>query len=160
MILLIDSEGKLQTTNLVEDVQIRVHRIVPNTLDESRRSARAAMDVGEFKLSRTKLFARENGGLRQLGPADTEFGIFRSHGDDIFEADLAGASFERMLRVPLQFCAACHTRPGVHSMLSRSGRVLIPAWDPNYEDEGTMGWKHRQYNWGLLQGLWREGGGS
>jgi hypothetical protein len=155
MILLIDDQGNLQATNLVEDVQIRVHRTVPNSIDNSRNAARAAMDVGEFKLSRTKLFAGESGGLRELGNDDTEFPIFASHGIDLFEADFAGVQFERMLREPLQFCAACHSRSGVHSVLSRAGRVLVPSWDPNYEAEGTKGWKQRQSNWVLLQGLWR-----
>jgi hypothetical protein len=154
MIVLIDDQGNLQATNLVEDVQIRVHRIVPSSIDNSRNAARAAMDVGEFKLSRTKLFAGESGGLRALGNQDTEFPIFASHGIDLFEANFAGVGFDRMLREPLQFCAACHSRSGVHSMLSRAGRVLTPSWDPNYEVEGTKSWKRRQSNWGLLQRLW------
>lgn len=160
MVLLIDNQGKLQATNIVEGVQIRVHRIIPNSIENSRNAARAGLDVGEFTLSRPKLFADDSGGLRALRPGDTEFPIFQSHGDDIFEASLTGVRFERMLREPLQFCAACHSRSGVYSMLSRSGRVLIPAWDPNYEAEGTRGWKRRQYNWGLLQGLWRGDAGS
>lgn len=159
MILLIDDQGNLQTTNLVEDVQIRIHRIVPSSIDNSRNAARAAMDVGEFKLSRTKLFAGESGGLRALGNEDTEFPIFASHGIDLFEGSFAGIQFERMLRVSRQFCAACHSRSGVHSMLSRAGRVLTPSWDPNYEAEGTKGWKQRQSNWGLLRGLWRSDAG-
>jgi hypothetical protein len=160
MILLIDDQGNLQATNLIEDAQIRVHRIVPSSIDNSRNAARAAMDVGEFKLSRTKLFAGESGGLRELGNEDTEFPIFASHGIDLFEADFSGVQFERMLREPLQFCAACHSRSGVHSVLSRAGRVLVPSWDPNYEAGGTKGWKQRQSNWGLLQGLWHSDAGS
>jgi hypothetical protein len=159
-VLLIDDQGKLQTTNIVEDVEIRVHRIIPNSIENSRIAARASLDVGEFKLSRPKLFAGDSGGLRALRPGDTEFPIFQSHGEDLFGANFTGVRFERMLREPLQFCAACHSRSGVHSMLSRSGRALIPAWDPNYEAEGTRGWKRRQYNWGLLQGLWRADDGS
>jgi hypothetical protein len=101
------------------------------------------------------LFAGESGGLRALGNGETEFPIFASHGIDLFEGSFAGIQFERMLRASLQFCAACHSRSGVHSMLSRAGRVLIPSWDPNYEAEGTKRWKQRQSNWGLLQRLWR-----
>jgi hypothetical protein len=112
------------------------------------------MDVSEFKLSRTKLFAGESGSLRALGNGDTEFPIFASHGIDLFEGSFVGIQFERMLRAPLQFCAACHSRSGVHSMLSRAGRVLTPSTNPNYEAEVTKGWKRRQSNWGLLQRLW------
>jgi hypothetical protein len=155
MMVLVDNQGNLQPTSLIEEIQIRVHRAVPNTIENSRNPARAAMDVGEFKLSRTKLFAGESGGLRALGKEDTEFPIFQSHGDDLFDANLIGIQFERLLRVPLQFCAACHSRSGVHSMLSRAGRVLVPSWDPTYETNGTRAWKARQYNWGLLRGLWQ-----
>jgi len=72
-----------------------------------------------------------------------------------------GIDFEQ--RESLRACASCHFQPGVHSMLSR-GRMepggmqrveVIPAWDLNYEINETKWWKGRQYNWGLLQGLWR-----
>jgi hypothetical protein len=46
-------------------------------------------------------------------------------------------------------------------MLSR-GRLagterveVVPAWDANYELDVTKSWKAREYDWGLLQGLWR-----
>ena len=154
-IVLIDNQGNLQPTNIIEDIQIRVHRAIPSeipgALNTSRNEARTALDVFEFKLSRSKLFADESGGLRSVAAGEKEFALFRSHGID----------FEQ--REALQACASCHFQPGVHSMLSR-GRMefggmerveVIPAWDLNYEMNETKGWKGRQYNWGLLQGLWR-----
>ena len=160
---LIDANGEFRPTNIVEDVQIRVHRtipsFIPNGLDLSRNEARAALDVYEFKLTRTKLFAREDGGLHSLTKTDTEFPLFASHDIDLFEENLG--SFDRMLRVSLAACASCHFRPGVHSILSRGERVsirenseLLPSWDSNYEADGVKWWKSRQFNWGLLQGLW------
>src|ERR1051326_1662791 len=153
--ILIDLNGNLQTTNIVEDIQIRVHRSIPSAipvmLDTGRNEARAALDGFEFKFSRTRLFANESGGLRPVVKGEKEFALFNSHGID----------FEQ--REPLQACASCHFQPGVHSMLSR-GRIelpgierveVIPAWDSNYEANETKGWKGTQYNWGLLQGLWR-----
>jgi hypothetical protein len=154
-IVLIDNQGNLQSTKIIEDLQIRVHREIPNdipgALNTSRNEARKALDVFEFKLSRPKLFADEGGGLSAVVAGEKEFALFRSHGID----------FEQ--RESLQACASCHFQPGVHSMLSR-GRMepggmervqLIPAWDLNYEANETKGWKGRQHNWRLLQGLWR-----
>ena len=40
--------------------------------------------------------------------------------------------------------------------LAGTARVeVVPSWDLNYESELTKSWKGRQYDWGLLQGLWR-----
>jgi hypothetical protein len=151
--MLIDTEGNLQPSNIVEDIQIRVHRTIPAEIlpihNVDRNEARMALDVFEFKFSRVKLFAGEGGGLRSVQIGEKEFALFRSHDFD----------FEQ--REPLAACAACHFRPGVHSMLSR-GRLagterveVMPSWDLNYEANVTKSWKGRQYSWGLLQGLWR-----
>ena len=158
--MLIDNEGNLQPTNIVEDIQIRVHRTIPTEimpgLNLDRNEARAALDVFEFKFSRLKLFAGESGGLRAVQVGEKEFALFRSHDFD----------FEQ--REPLAACASCHFRPGVHSMLSRgrlepggSQRVeVLPSWDLNYEANSTKWWKGTQYNWGLFQGLWRSRAGN
>jgi hypothetical protein len=163
--VLVDANGEFRPTKIIEDVQIRVHRTIPSFipkgLDLGRNEARAALDVYEFKLTRMKLFARQDGGLHSLIKTDTEFPLFRSHDIDLFEENLD--SINRMLRVSLEACASCHFRPGVHSILSR-GRLesvaipenseLLPSWDSNYEADGTKWWKRRQFSWGLLQGLW------
>ncbi|SRR6266498_29271 len=165
--VLIDNQGEFKPTKIVEDVQIRAHRTIPREIPEAlntdRNEARAALDGYEFKLSRARLFAGEDGGLRSLTKEDTEFPLFRSHGIDLFE-EASQFPLEGQLRVSLQFCANCHFRPGVHSMLSRArlqsvatpelGQA-IPSWDLNYEANITKSWKARQYNWGLLKGLWR-----
>jgi hypothetical protein len=161
--VVIDANGEFRPTNIVEDVQIRVHRTIPGSvptaLNLDRNEARAALDVYEFKLTRTKLFAHEDGGLHSLTKTDTEFPLFRSHDIDLFEENLP--QLNRALRVSLEACASCHFRPGVHSILSRGGGFairenseLLPSWDSNYEADGTKWWKRRQFNWGLLQGLW------
>lgn len=167
LMALIDTEGEFRPTNIVEDIQIRVHRAIPseipNALNTDMNEARGALDVYEFKLSRAKLFANVNGGLRPVAKGEKEFPLFRSHGMDLFEENSGGFPLDRMLRVSLEACASCHFRPGIHSMLSRERpetlafperTVLLPSWDLNYEANGTKRWKGRQYNWGLLQGLW------
>jgi hypothetical protein len=165
--VLIGANGEFRPTNIVEDIQIRVHRKIPSAIPKGlnldRNEARDALDVFEFKLSRTKLFAHEDGGLRFLTKTDTEFPLFRSHGIDLFEENSGGFPLNRMLRVSLEFCASCHFRPGVHSILSRErlekvghpeNSDLLPSWDSNYEADGTKVWKGKQFSWGLLQGLW------
>ncbi len=163
--VVIDAHGDFRPTNLIEDVQVRVHRTIPHSiprgLDLDRNEARAALDVYEFKLTRTKLFAHKDGGLRSVTRSDTEFPLFRSHDIDLFEENFT--PLNRMLTVSLEACASCHFRPGVHSILSRTrldgvaipeNSELLPSWDANYERDGTKSWKRRQFNWGLLQGLW------
>ena len=77
------------------------------------------------------------------------------HGIDLFEESSPGFSLERGLRVSLKACASCHFRPGVHSMLSRRpDSEILKSWDVNYEATQATGFKGKQYNWGLLQGLW------
>lgn len=162
--LLIDNQGNLQATNIVEDLQIRIHRTVPSgtsdLINGNRNQARMAMDVYEFKLSRSKLFVGEGGGLRAVMAGEKEFPIFQSHGIDLFELASPGFSFDRELRETLTACPACHSRPGIHSLLSRKREGILASWDPNYEVVGATGWKERQYNWGLLQGLWNSQAGA
>jgi len=155
--MLIDNQGNLQPSNLVEDIQIRVQRTIPTEIlpihNIDRNEARTAMDVFEFKFSRPGLLAA-GGGLRALQAGEKEFALFASHDFDFEE------------REPLAGCANCHFRPGVHSMLSR-GRLLgtervevVPSWDANYEAKVTKSWMGRQYGWGLFQGLWRSSPGN
>jgi hypothetical protein len=159
--MLIDDHANLTPTNIIEQVQIRVHRAIPQvtlqTLDRDRISARTSLDTYELKLSRAKLFAGDSGGLRSVARDEKEFPLFQSHGIDLFELTGEQGSLERELRPVLNFCSICHYRPGIHSMLSRLVRHdIIPSWDSKYEASTAKGWKQRQYSWGLLQGLWQQ----
>lgn len=155
---LVDAEGQFRRTNIVEEIQIRVHRSIPrdipDALNTSRNEARTALDVYEFKLDRPKLFAGESGGLRAVAAGETEFPIFMSHGIDVFEHSSETFSLERALRPTLQTCSSCHFQPGIHGVLSRKREGILPSWDLNYEADNTKSWKQRQFSWGLLQGLW------
>ena len=141
--VLIDNQGSFRPTNIIESVQIRVHRIVPSEIPQTfsgRTATRAEMDTFELKLSRSKLFAGESGGLRPVLQGETEFAHFLSHGID-WES-----------RVSLTACSSCHFGPGVYSVLSRGGNI-VPSSDPNHEANETKWWKVSRYDWGLLQGL-------
>jgi hypothetical protein len=151
--VLIDSQGNLRPTGIVEDVQIRVHRTIPSeipqALNTSRNEARTALDPVEFKLSRAKLFSAESGGLRPVAAEETEFAVFLTHGIDPFETSFPDS------RVSLQACASCHFRPGVFASVLGRGGDTIPSSNLNNEPSETPWWKHRRYEWGLLQGLWQ-----
>jgi hypothetical protein len=152
--MLIDSQGNLRPTGIVEDVQIRVHRTIPSeiplALNASRNEARTALDSFEFKLSRARLFSGESGGLRPVAAEETEFAVFLSHGIDPFEtAGWPGS------RISLKACASCHFRPGVFASVLGRGADIIPSSNLNNEPSETLWWKRRRYDWGLLQGLWQ-----
>lgn len=145
-IVLIDSQDNFRPTNIIESVQIRVHRIVPSEIPQTffsgRNEASTEMDTFEFKLSRSRLFAGESGGLRPVLPGETEFALFLSHGID-WES-----------RVALTYCSSCHFGPGIFSVRSRGGNI-VPSSNLDNEMSETKWWKGRRYDWGLLQGLWR-----
>jgi hypothetical protein len=149
--VLIDSQGNFRPTNIIESIQIRIHRIVPSEIPQTffsgANGARAEMDTFEFKLSRSRLFAGESGGLRPVLPGETEFALFLSHGID-WES-----------RVSLTACSSCHLGPGIYSVRSRGGDI-VPASDSNQEANETKSWKSRRYDWGLLQGMRRSQPGT
>jgi hypothetical protein len=146
-IVLIDNQGSLRPTNIIETVQIRVHRNIPPTnekiFNNDRTSARTALDVFEFKLSRPKLFANENGGLSSVAAGEKQFTFFRSHGIDFEQHDA------------LRDCANCHYPPGVHALLTRRREGILPSINPNDEGDRLLRWKSRQRDWGLLVALWQ-----
>ena len=164
--VLIDNQGHLTPTPITESVQIRVYRSVPSGTRRNPDAARESQKGFEFRLSRRKLFAGEAGGLRPVLSDEKEFDVFRSHGIDEFEISMqsGGGSLERSQVVVLDHCAVCHVAPGIHSVLSYSVQRFEPASLRPYvlieariaNDEGfTTSWKRRQYEWGLLTGLWQ-----
>jgi hypothetical protein len=160
--VLIDNQGNLTPTRLTESVQIRVYRSIPKGAEIRSLGARATQDGFEFRLSRRKLFGAETGGLKAVLRDEKDFILFRAHGIDWFEqAD--GASPENSQGAILDQCASCHASPGIHSVLSYSERRFEPSLRPpalaetsiTNEEYMTTSWKRRQYDWGLLKGLWQ-----
>ena len=160
---LIDDRGNLTPTPLTESVQLRVYHSIPGGVSVNVAEARASQDVYKFVLSRAKLFAAEDGGLRPVAKEEKEFPLFMSQGIDWFELRSGDEAVEKFQSVVLNSCASCHASPGVHSMLSYSRRrfaaqnIFPPEpREASLPDEAsnTAYWKSRQYEWGLLQGLW------
>jgi hypothetical protein len=151
---LFDRAGSLVSAPITESVQIRVFGDVltnggPNSRHD-RNAAATSQDVYEIKLDRAKFFSGKSGGLRAVRSDEQEFRMLRSFGFD----------FEGAVRV-LDDCATCHTGSGIHSVISVASLLKPSAaqmGDPeNYRYEGTatLFWKQYRYDWGLLDGYWK-----
>lgn len=153
---LIDRDGQLHATPIVESVQLRVFRAVPRDARQGflPEPARAQQAVLEFLLDRRRFFAGQAGGLRAVSAGESDFSTFMTHGIDPFEsAGRAGAPEIAKWRVPvLAQCAVCHSGPGVLSMMTPL-RQIQPS-TPQTEAEMVLYGKRQRFEWGLLQGYW------
>jgi hypothetical protein len=144
----IDAEGQIQVTPLVESIQVRHYLEIPpdrNTLDR-------AQQFTEFVMSR-----RQGGALRRVADGEKEFRQFMSMGTDPFESSRAAPDFQHDV---LNSCTTCHSGSGIYSVRTYSFGGQGPQTpellegNPMWEAEATIGWKHQRFEWGLLQGLW------
>ena len=168
--MLIDREGQLKPTNLVESVQIRVFEDIPSRAEWLAAPSKSVQDVFEFRLSRRKLFVGDAGGLHAVTHDDWEFPtiFIGPHFDRLQGEPGAGPSMgtlsdpEHRGPVILNTCVHCHGAPGVQSMAAARSlfgqgactTLRFYATSAGEQAEQTIDWKRRQYNWGLLQGLW------
>jgi hypothetical protein len=152
--LLIDNQGELVPSPLIESVQLR------------RFYQGGVQSAYELTLDRDRLFAAETGGLRPIAPDETDFRLFVSVGD-VFGAPgtVTDARQERVLAT----CPGCHEERlggiiGATSILSYSrARFPLPGGQlpmlttttPDQESRVTIEWKLEQTSWQQLLGLWR-----
>jgi hypothetical protein len=149
-LLLVDGDGVIVPTNVVESIQLRTFRRVH--------------EFAEWQMSRERLFAGTSGGLRQVEADERGFTTFSAKGMDAFEGEskriAAGAPV-------LRSCATCHQTefgPAIESIRSLRG-VLRPYTFADPRHERWTRWftqpiiaaeaKTRTYEWGVLQGLWQ-----
>jgi hypothetical protein len=120
---------------------------------------------------------RQNCELRELGQYEKGFNFvhFMGMGFDQFEYTSRNASNEvevldsaKLQSVTLNTCMQCHPGPGLFSVNSYTRFLsffsespqrpanLMPL-DSHREILETIDWKQRQFDWGLLQGLWNQG---
>lgn len=165
-----DRDGNLVPAPITEGVQIRVYRSVStgaetlpmNNLEDFANAS--GQDFYEFRLSRPQLFAHQSGGLRAVGRQDRDlFTTFASHGFDEIDSFRPPKSLEKFPAVT-QLCAECHRGRGVKSLnilpkLLKSeflqtdeSSFYPPRW---WENDGTVDWKARRFDWGLLTGYWQ-----
>jgi hypothetical protein len=179
--MLMDDQGKIRPTGLIEDVQLRVFLEVPR-LDDLPREQRDASDnplrekqmakndFYEFQLRRKDLFAGKPGGVHAIKSDERVFSLFSVADEDIFEQrpeDLMPRQPEdgRARSQPLaptenlrssHSCNACHGQgPGIHGVLSYR-RVPPPELIESTrrdQERLALDWKLHRSGWGILQGL-------
>jgi hypothetical protein len=178
----IDREGHIRPTSLIESIRLRRYdSIEPLRLHDGGSGAasdRPAQQMFEFDMDRM-----HGGALRALAPGELDFQFvhFMSQGGDPFE--LPFSSVDRTpnpaaaRHATLSTCHQCHALPGIRSVASfnrenvstqtvqrlqattelppEMARSYTPPPNAQQETESTVQWKYRQFDWGVLQGLWR-----
>jgi hypothetical protein len=155
---LIDNLGRIQSTRLVESIQTRTYASVPAV--GSTFELAAGQLPAQFQLDRQHAPA-----LRAIAPGEQDFHAvhFRSMGVDPFErSDLAAWAREgdfSIRRETLKTCRTCHQSPGILSVNTYASFGQSAYWlkssTPERETDASLNWKTRQFDWGLLQGLWQ-----
>lgn len=154
--LLIDTQGNLVASPIVESIQIR-HFYADR--DQS---------FYEFILNRNRLFGGETGGLEALTPDATDFALFNAHGVDFSILNSQQADQEQVMT--LMTCQACHVDQfqrimGLQSVLSYSRRrfplpdqqkLILTETTPLAEIQATVRWKLQHGTWQTLQALWQK----
>jgi hypothetical protein len=175
--MLLDDQGHITPTRLIEMVQIRVVRAIPNPeeLPPEKRHLSASLlrskqqeDGYEFRLRRKDLFAGKAGGLHAVRSDERVFSLFSVQDEDLFEQqpgdsrrrfkELEAARTRRRGTENLKEfgCISCHRQgPGIHSVLSYRRRPPPDLVEANRRDQeqAAVHQKQQHYSWGLLQGL-------
>ncbi|HTL27628.1 MAG TPA: hypothetical protein VL282_00340 [Tepidisphaeraceae bacterium] len=155
--LLVDRNGELRPTHLIESVQLRYYREIA---DAEHRTDPKEQAFFEFRFSRRALLADPSGALNALtkDSKDFEFVKFDSMGIDPFEADKDRDA--RYTSSSMATCVGCHSQAGVNSFNSftrRFGPVTfspeLTDASPDYQAKVTMIEKRERFDWGLLQGI-------
>lgn len=160
---LIDSDGNIQRSPLIESIQLRRYLKIQRTFGDPRLSlsTNIVQQFFEFQLDR-----RLNANLRAIATNDMGFPFvqFMGKGMDPFEADYGKPMDSAKLMQPLtENCFTCHSDPGIFSVNSYTGFFPSPGQsypadltpiDPALSGQDAIYWKTSQYTWGLLQGLW------
>jgi hypothetical protein len=151
--LAVDAGGKAVVTPVVESIQLRVYR------EDGKQ------DVCELLLDHHRLFAGRPA-LRAVGPDEPfEFTMFREGVDPL---ETRGKDPPPVTEVQpdqrvtvLRSCNTCHQSADTRSVMSigirqselRDGEQFFPMnMRLTTELNNAPGLKHRQYDWGLLQG--------
>jgi hypothetical protein len=154
----IDTEGRIQPTSVMESIQIRHYSEI-----KGMSRSQDAQQLFEYELDQ-----RQNGVLRAIGHDEKDFTFvhFMGLGIDLFEVKFNDDS-ATLQNVELKTCINCHSPRGIFSVSSYTRSFPVPAvsqlpadltpLDPNHEVTGTIEWKHRQSDWKLLHGLWNQG---
>jgi hypothetical protein len=148
--LLVDRQGAVVPSALVETIQLRV-------------LAERNQHFFEFRLHRRALFEGQAGGLQAVAPGDAAFSTFSSQGIDPFEMHTEGSLRPSEI---LRGCPQCHQQPGPMMSSILSLRRMLkpyplldsrhPRWERWFTQANTAAdRKGQRVEWGLLQGFWQ-----
>jgi hypothetical protein len=168
-LVLIDANGNLQPTRVTESIQMRRYFSLskPHFIAVTNNGTVRADEIPRQKFFEFRMDRRGDGGLRELAPDEKDFffGPFLTGGPDPFEPRRNDQRVASDFRgIPLQSCPECHSSTGIYSVPSFTGQFSphdareagqLYETDPNREMMTAIDWKRQQFDWGLLQGLWR-----
>ena len=156
----INREGKIVSTPLVQTVQLRVYRKVGEEIKDHKTS----QAVFKFTLNRRNLFAKRAGGLKPV-PQDKSTGLSLVYNDDYFESGTHASNSTVM-----QSCINCHSCGGAtaksifsfkqddwvpEARAMSSNKLRLLPTSVSLEQKRAINWKSQRHDWGLLQG-WLE----
>jgi hypothetical protein len=170
----IDTDGNIQPTPVMESVQMRRYYTFTDQLMTNSGGGVNLIfpqNCYEFQINR-----RRNCELREIGQNEKDFNFvhFMGMGLDQFQFTSRNASNEvevldsaRLQSVTLNTCMQCHSASGLFSVNSYTRFLSFFSESPqrpanltpldfHLEIMNTIYWKQRQFDWGLLQGLWRQ----
>jgi hypothetical protein len=164
----IDSDGNIQQTPIIESIQARTYLNIPANRPENlvfSESLAKDQQFFEFEMSR-----RQNGALRAVAKDEKDFlpKLGRSMMEDAFESEtnVTAKDLSNWQGLSLENCAACHIPgPGIYSVLTYNRQRFIsadvsgkfpPALSEFRAEDFSVSRKYTRFEWGLLQGLWNQ----
>ena len=170
--VLFDNQGKLVVSPITESVQIRVYRAITTARARDFSAGPAGMarnsgqDFFEVRISRPLLFSGKHGGLRATTGDEIEPPTFQTKGFDSIDAVSPRSEENNTRSAPtMQRCLWCHSGGGISSfnsldsLLKPTRRQRDPQdvnYGPRYwNEEAALWWKENRYDWGLLNGYWK-----
>jgi hypothetical protein len=161
-ICLIDSEGQIRPTKVIESIQVRTYNVVAKKIPYEKRDT--AQTFHEFQMS-----TAPGSPLVALQPSHRSFNTqFFSKGFDAFEYGKSSnppmpQDISRSSSQTLKTCLECHSEAGIQSVhsfnrlfsmeSSRDPTEFATAENPDRDAESAIQWKKRHFTWGLFQGL-------
>ncbi len=170
----IDADGNIRPTRVMESVQMRrYYTFADQLITNSGGGVNLIIPQNRYEFQMNR---RQNCELRELGQHEKVFNFvhFMGMGFDQFQYTSRNASNEvevldsaRLQSVTLDTCRQCHSGTGIFSVNSYTRALSFFSESPQRpanltpldfqrEVESTIFWKQRQFDWGLLQGLWMQ----
>jgi hypothetical protein len=175
----IDADGAIRPTLVMESVQMRhYYGFGDPTIEMVTNMNGVVVPVGipPIRLYEFQMNRRQNCALRELGQHEKGFNFVHlmGMGFDQFEYTSRNASNEvevpdsaKLQYITLNTCVQCHRGPGLFSVNSYTRFLSFFSESPqrpanltpvdfHREVLDTIDWKQRQFDWGLLQGIWNQ----